>query len=106
MLELDENIPFFLELYENSLKTARNGFSRQEIKIIIKEVKRKYGTNIKNEYMRQIEFAFLLYLFSFVTWIYAGNQRYSNEIKFESLNIIKYFNKIEKSLSEAYKIAL
>lgn len=100
VLDLDKSIPFFLDFYETSLKQARRSLSQKEVRIIIKEVKRRYGYNIKKIYIRQIEFALLLYLFSFVTWIYYSEPRYSGE--YDKLNIMQYFNKIVKFLNEAY----
>jgi hypothetical protein len=90
--DLDKNIPFFLDFYEASLKQARKSFSQKEVRIIINEVKRRYGKNIKEIYIMQIEFALLLYLFSFVTWIYNSEPRYSGE--YDKLNIMRYLIKL------------
>ena len=94
ILDLDGSVPLFLEMYERVSENIRKSFSRHEVKIITDEVKRNFGVDIKDEYTKQIEFALLLYLFSFITWIYAVDPRYSNEIEYEKLNIIKNFNKI------------
>lgn len=97
---LDKDIPFFLELYETSLKQTRKGFSRKEIKILVSEVKKISEIDIEMQYVTQIEFTFLLYLLSFVTWIYAIEPRYEGE--YDELNIILYFEKIVELLDKAY----
>lgn len=97
-LELDKSIPFFLDWYEATFKQAVKGFSKKEVKTIINEVKHRCGIDIQKIYMTQLEFGFLLYLFSFVTWIYAIKPRYEGE--YNQLNIIRYFNKIVKFLDE------
>lgn len=97
---LDKDIPFFLELYETSLKQTRKGFSKKEVKIMTSEVKKISEIDIEWQYMTQIKFTFVLYLFSFVTWIYAIEPRY--EGKYDKLNIILYFEKIVELLDEAY----
>ncbi|HEY9204559.1 MAG TPA: HEPN domain-containing protein [Candidatus Methanoperedens sp.] len=100
ILDLDNNIPFFLNLYKNILKNTKRTLSRREIKRIVDYVKINYGIDIKEIYMMQIEFVLLLYLFSFITFIYAVEPRYSNEIEYNKLNVIKYFNNIMKLLDE------
>ena len=97
---LDKDIPFFLELYETSLKQTRKGFSRREVKIMVSEVKKISEIDIEWQYMTQIKYTFVLYLFSFVTWIYAIEPRYEGE--YDKLNIILYFEKIIELLDEAY----
>lgn len=99
-LELDKSIPFFLNWYKVSYKQAVKGFSKTEVKIIINEVKHRCGIDIQEIYMTQLEFGFLLYLFSFVTWIYAIKPRYEGE--YDKLNIIRYFNEIAKLLEKSY----
>jgi len=84
-IELDKNILLFLDLYKTSSKQVRKGLSKKEVKTIITEVKQRYGIDIKERYIMQLEFAFLLYLLSFVTWIYAIEPRY--EGKYDQLNI-------------------
>lgn len=98
-LELDKSIPFFLDWYESSFKQAVKGFSKTEVKTIINEVKHRYGIDIKEIYMMQLEYGLLLYLFSFVTWIYAIKPRYEGE--YNQLNIIRYFNEIVKLLEKS-----
>jgi len=97
-IDLDKNIPFFLSLYKSSLEQIHRSFSNKKSKKLIKEVKLHCGINIKEIYMMQFEFAFLLYLFSFVTWIYAVEPRYSGE--YEKLKIIQYFDEIIKLIEE------
>lgn len=100
ILDLDNSIPLFLNLYKSILKNIKKALSKREIKKIIDYVKINHGIDIKEIYMMQIEFALLLYLFSFITWIYAVEPRYSNEIEYDKLNIIKDFNKIVKLLED------
>ena len=97
---LDKDIPFFLELYETSLKQTRKGFSKKEIKIMVGEVKKISEIDIEWQYMTQIKYTFVLYLFSFVTWIYAIDPRYEGE--YDKLNIILYFEKVVELLDKVY----
>lgn len=98
ILDLDNNIPLFINLYENILRNSKKALSKREVKKLIHYVKINYGMDIKERYMAEIKFALFLYLFSFITFIYAVEPRYSNEIEYSKLNIIKYFNKIVKLL--------
>ena len=98
-IELDKSIPLFLNLYEASFKQVDKGFSKTEVKTIINEVKHTCGIDIQEIYMIQLKFGFLLYLFSFVTWIYAVKPRYEGE--YDQLNIIQHFNKIVKFLEKS-----
>lgn len=100
IIELDKDIPLLLNLYKTTLINTKKVFSKREINKIMGYMKINYGIDIKKIYLMQIEFAYLLYLFSFVTWIYAVDPRYSNEIEYSKLNIIKYFNKIVKLLDD------
>lgn len=93
-IDLDDNIPFFLKIYESSLEQAQKNFSNPKVKKLLREVEQQCGIDIEKIYMMQFEFTFLLYLFSFVTWIYAVEPRYSGE--YERLNIIQCFDTIIK----------
>lgn len=100
IMDLDKSIPFMIEAYEKMLKNMNRSFSRSDIKAIVKETKKRCGIDIKYLYIAHARFT-ILYLFSFITWIYAIEPRYSGE--FDNLNIIKYFDKIEKFLNKSYE---
>lgn len=100
ILDLDNNIPSIIVTYEKMLKNMNKSFSRPDIKVIVKETKKRCGMDIKYLYISQARFT-ILYLFSFITLHYAVEPRYSGE--FDKLNIIKYFDKITKLINKSFE---
>ncbi len=94
------NIPYIIDAYEKMLKNMNKSFSRPDIKVIVKETKKRCGMDIKYLYISQARFT-ILYLFSFITLHYAVEPRYSGE--YEKLNIIKYFDKTTKLIIKSFE---
>jgi len=100
-LELDKSTSIFLEHFKKVFKLVDKELSKREMNKVLKTVKKMSGIDIKRIYLTQTYFSCLLCPLAIITSIHAVKPRYSEEIEYEKLGLIKNFNEILKHLGRS-----
>ena len=98
-LELDDSIPFLLNLFNDVLKNARKELSKREMKQVLLALKNFNGLDIKKFLITQIYFSYFICPFAIISSAHENIPRYSDDIP--DLKIISNYPRISKHIKNS-----
>lgn len=98
-LELDDSIPFLLNLFNDVLKNANKELSKREMKQVLLALKNFNGLNLKKFLITQIYFSYFICPFAIISSAHENIPRYSDDIP--DLKIISNYPKISKNIKNS-----
>lgn len=98
-LELDDSIPFLLNLFNNVLKNANRELSKRETKQVLLALKKFNGLNLKKFVITHIYFSYFICPFAIISSAHENIPRYSDDIP--DLKIISNYPTISKYIKNS-----